>query len=48
MAIVGGAIMPLIMGAASDAIGIQLAFFIPLLGYVYVLYYALYGYKHKA
>lgn len=48
MAIVGGAIMPLIMGAASDAIGIQLAFFIPFLGYVYVLYYALYGYKHKA
>lgn len=48
MAIVGGAIMPLIMGAASDAIGIQLAFFIPLLGYVYVLYYALNGYKHKA
>lgn len=48
MAIVGGAIMPLIMGAASDAIGIQLAFFIPFLGYVYVLYYALNGYKHKA
>ena len=48
MAIVGGAIMPLLMGAASDTVGIQLAFFIPFLGYIYVLYYALQGYKHKS
>ncbi|MEL7431889.1 MAG: sugar MFS transporter [Chlamydiota bacterium] len=42
-AITGGAIIPLIQGAFADHIGIQKAFFVPLLCYLYVLYYARIG-----
>jgi len=45
MAIIGGAIFPAIMGRISDASNIQTAFFVPLICYVYVLYFALSGYK---
>jgi FHS family L-fucose permease-like MFS transporter len=38
-AIVGGAILPLLQGAFADHIGIQHAFFIPLLCYLYIAYY---------
>ncbi len=43
MSIVGGAIFPLIMGRISDATGgnIQLAYIVPLLCFVIVLFYAL-------
>ncbi|MEI8572259.1 L-fucose:H+ symporter permease [Methylomonas sp. LW13] len=41
-AIVGGAILPLLQGAFADRIGIQQAFFIPLLCYLYIAYY---GYR---
>src|SRR5215475_6086984 len=56
MAIVGGAIVPLIQGAIADRIGIHHAFFIPVICYLYILYYALvgsrpnserYAYKHR-
>ena len=43
MAIVGGAILPPIQGAIADRIGIQHAFFVPVICYVYVLFYALKG-----
>jgi len=43
MAIVGGAIVPLIQGAIADRIGIHRAFFIPVTCYLYILYYALSG-----
>jgi MFS transporter, FHS family, L-fucose permease len=43
MAIVGGAIVPLLQGATADRIGIQDAFFIPALCYLYILFYALSG-----
>jgi FHS family L-fucose permease-like MFS transporter len=43
MAIVGGAIVPLIQGVAADAWGIQLAFFVPLLCYTYIVYYGIKG-----
>jgi len=43
MAIVGGAIIPLIQGVIADHIGIHHAFFIPVICYVYILYYALSG-----
>ncbi|HLP16900.1 MAG TPA: sugar MFS transporter, partial [Bacteroidota bacterium] len=41
MAIVGGALVPLVQGVLADmpAIGIQHAFFIPVLCYAYILYY---------
>ncbi|MGZ8226304.1 MAG: L-fucose:H+ symporter permease [Methylococcaceae bacterium] len=38
-AIVGGAILPLVQGLFADRIGIQYAFFIPVLCYVYIAYY---------
>jgi FHS family L-fucose permease-like MFS transporter len=44
-AIVGGAILPVIQGLFADLIGIQNAFFIPALCYVYVAYYGWKGYK---
>ena len=44
-AIVGGAILPVIQGFCADIIGIQSAFFIPALGYLYISYYGWKGYK---
>jgi len=41
-AIVGGAVLPLLQGVFADRIGIQHAFFIPLLCYLYISYY---GYR---
>ena len=43
MAIVGGAILPLLQGALADRIGIHHAFIIPAICYIYILYYALWG-----
>jgi MFS transporter, FHS family, L-fucose permease len=43
MAIVGGAIIPLTQGAIADGIGIHHAFFLPVLCYLYILFFALEG-----
>lgn len=40
MAVVGGAIIPLLMGYFSDKIGIQKAFIVPALCYIFIGYYA--------
>jgi FHS family L-fucose permease-like MFS transporter len=45
MAIIGGAVFPAIMGRISDASSIQTAFIVPLLCYVYILYFAWSGYR---
>jgi MFS transporter, FHS family, L-fucose permease len=45
MAIIGGAIVPALMGLISDASSIQRAFIVPLLCHAYVLYFAVSGYK---
>jgi len=45
MAIIGGAVFPAIMGRISDATNIQTAFVVPLICYLYILYFALSGYK---
>jgi FHS family L-fucose permease-like MFS transporter len=45
MAIIGGAVFPAIMGRISDASNIQTAFIIPLICYLYILYFAVAGYK---
>jgi FHS family L-fucose permease-like MFS transporter len=45
MAIIGAAVVPPIMGKISDLSNIQRAFWVPLLCYAYVLYFALRGYK---
>ena len=44
--IVGGSIIPVIQGFFADRIGIHHAFFIPVLCYVYIFYYAVKGCKH--
>ena len=46
MAIVGGAILPVIQGALADKFGVQLAFILPALLYLYIVYYGLAGSKH--
>jgi len=45
MAIVGGALIPLAQGAIADKIGIHHAFFLPVICYLYILYFALSGSK---
>ena len=45
MAIVGGAILPVVQGVIADHIGLQHAFFIPLICYLYILFYGLSGSK---
>jgi FHS family L-fucose permease-like MFS transporter len=46
MAIVGGAIIPVIQGALADTIGIHHAFILPALCYLYIIYYAVKGSQH--
>ncbi|PLW67249.1 glucose/galactose MFS transporter [Pseudohalioglobus lutimaris] len=43
LAIVGGAIVPLVQGLVADSLGLQQAFIIPLLCYIYIAYYGLHG-----
>ncbi len=45
MAIIGAAVVPPIMGKISDLSNIQRAFWVPLLCYAYVFYFAVRGYK---
>jgi FHS family L-fucose permease-like MFS transporter len=45
MAIVGGAILPLVQGAIADRIGLHHAFFIPVICYLFILFYGLSGSK---
>ncbi len=43
MAIVGGAIIPVIQGVIADTVGLHHAFVLPVVCYLYILYYALVG-----
>jgi MFS transporter, FHS family, L-fucose permease len=45
MAIVGGAILPVIQGVIADYVGIHHAFVLPVICYLYILFYALSGSK---
>jgi MFS transporter, FHS family, L-fucose permease len=45
MAIVGGAILPVIQGVIADHVGLHHAFVLPLICYLYILFYALSGSK---
>jgi MFS transporter, FHS family, L-fucose permease len=42
MAILGGAIMPLIQAAIADQIGVHHSFILPLICYLYILYFGIY------
>lgn len=46
MAIVGGALVPLVHGALADSIGLHMAFIAPALCYLYIVYYGLKGSQH--
>jgi FHS family L-fucose permease-like MFS transporter len=45
MAIVGGAILPVIQGVIADKVGLHHAFVLPVICYLYILFYALSGSK---
>ncbi len=45
MAIVGGALIPVAQGAIADRIGIHHAFFLPVICYLYILFFAVSGSK---
>jgi FHS family L-fucose permease-like MFS transporter len=45
MAIVGGAVLPVIQGVIADHVGIHHAFLLPVLCYLYILFYGLSGSK---
>ena len=45
MAIVGGAVLPVLQGVIADHVGIHHAFILPVLCYIYIIYYGLVGSK---
>ncbi len=47
MAIVGGAVVPLLQGLLADRIGVQHAFVLPLLCYGYIVWYGLARFAHR-
>ncbi len=44
-AVVGGAVVPLMIGALADRLGIQHSFILPVICYLYIAYYGLWGSK---
>lgn len=47
LAIVGGALLPLLQGVLADNVGVQLSFLLPALCYLYIAFYGLSGHKIK-
>ncbi|MGC8624159.1 MAG: sugar MFS transporter [Phycisphaerae bacterium] len=45
MAILGGALLPPLQGFIADHIGIQHSFIVPMMSYIYIAFYGLYGYR---
>ena len=45
MAIVGGAIVPVIQGYFADHVGILYSFLVPVVCYLYIVFYGLYGHR---
>ena len=45
LAIVGGAIVPLLQGALADSVGVQLSYVLPILCYLFIVFYGLSGSK---
>ncbi len=48
MAIVGGAVVPFLQGLLADRIGLQHSFILPLLCYLYIIFYGLVGSRPQA
>ena len=47
MMILGGAILPVIMGLVADGFGVHLSFIVPVFSYIYIAFYGMNGYKPK-
>jgi FHS family L-fucose permease-like MFS transporter len=47
MAILGGSVLPYVMGSMADLIGVHFSLFVPIISYLYILFYGLRGYKIK-
>lgn len=45
--IVGGAVIPVLMGLLADGIGVRFSFILPIACYLYIVYFALVGSKHR-
>jgi FHS family L-fucose permease-like MFS transporter len=45
--IVGGAVIPVLMGLVADGLGVRYAFILPIICYLYIVFFALIGSKHK-
>ncbi len=45
MMILGGALLPLLMGYVADQFGVHMSYAVPLLSYVYIAFYGASGYK---
>jgi FHS family L-fucose permease-like MFS transporter len=45
--IVGGAVIPVLMGSIADKFGVRFAFILPIICYLYIVFFALVGSKHK-
>jgi FHS family L-fucose permease-like MFS transporter len=45
--IVGGAVIPVLMGVLADGIGVRFSFILPIVCYLYIVFFALVGSKHK-
>lgn len=45
LAIVGGALLPLLQGVLADSLGLQISFVLPMLCYLFIAYYGLSGSK---
>jgi MFS transporter, FHS family, L-fucose permease len=48
LAIVGGAIIPLLQGVLADLVGLQISFILPIICYLFIVYYAISGYAPVA
>ena len=48
MAVAGGAVFPPVMGLVADTYGMATGFFVPIPLFIFILYYAMNGYKVKA
>lgn len=48
LAIVGGALLPLLQGVLADSIGLQISFVLPMVCYLFIAYYGLSGSKPAA
>ena len=42
---IGGALVPVIQGYFADHVGILNSFFVPVVCYLYIVFYGLYGYR---